>query len=160
MTKSPLKIQRGTDKDAPESAPKSNLGRHDKMGRELPDARPMEPPAGYVPSPSIAEMIQQMVTSSLIKQQLAQQGDETFEEANNFDIPDDPVDPSSPYEQHYFEEAPLEVLAAREKAGQPLHDVQPAASPPEPSGGAGGPLPPSASPTNVGAGVPGAPKAR
>lgn len=151
---SPLKIRPGTDADQVQHSPKSNLGRHDKDGRELPDHRPMEPPVGYSPSPSIAEMIKTMVTNAMVQQQLAAQGEETFEEANDFDVGDD-VDPESPYEEHYYGEAPLEVLAELEKQGKPLHDVQPAPAPE--NGGAGGVPPSVEAPKGAAAG--GVPKA-
>lgn len=108
-------------------SPKRHEGRFDEYGRELVDSRPMEPPVGYEPSPSIAEMIQRMVQSERIKAELAAAGEETFEEADDFDVGDD-YDPSSPYEERFYSEEPLEVMAARDKGLVPKEN-----------GGSGGP---------------------
>lgn len=76
------------------------LAQLDEKGREILDPVPMAPPVGFVPGMSQDERLRQMIRqeharlNSLMYQ-------ETFEEANDLDIPDDPIDPSTPYEESY-----------------------------------------------------------
>lgn len=95
---------------------KSNLGRLDERGRELLDGRPMEPPVGYNPQPSLMEKIRKMVYDAQIQRDLAKAGVETFDEANDFDVGDD-YDPTSPWEQ-YYEPTPFERFIADKEAAQ------------------------------------------
>lgn len=85
--------------------------RLDKLRREIPDPTPMAPPIGYKKQPSMQELIRDMIKNERIASELAAQGIETFEEADDFDIPDDPVDPSTPYEAD-FEGDALQALQA------------------------------------------------
>jgi len=95
---------------------KSNLGRLDEKGREILDGRPMEPPVGYNPQPSLMDKIRKMVHDAQIQRDLAKAGAETFDEANDFDVGDD-FDPSSPWEQ-YYEPTPFEEFIASKEAAQ------------------------------------------
>ena len=70
----------------------------DKHGRELPSPMQIQPPAGYRRQPSLAEQIREMVRSERLAADLAAQGAETFEEADDFDVDDD-YDPTTPYEE-------------------------------------------------------------
>lgn len=81
---------------------------HSAAGREIPDPVPLAPPVGWKKQPSLAEQIREMVRSEKLAQEAAAAGYETFEEADDFDIPDDPVDPTTPYERTF------EGLSARE----------------------------------------------
>nr|QJB20745.1 MAG: hypothetical protein [Microvirus sp.] len=69
----------------------------DDRGRELGDPVPMAPPVGLTRSPSLAEQIRSMVRREM-SDAAANHGMETFEEADDFDIDDDPLDPHTPYE--------------------------------------------------------------
>lgn len=140
-----VKILKGNE--VPAEHHKNNLGRLDQFGREIPDGRPMQPPLGYKPSPSLAETIRDMVYNAQIQRELEAQGVETFEESEDFDVGDD-YDPTSPYEE-YFEPTPLEELIRRQKAGEPLSDTIPSQTP---SDGAAGPVtePPSGGATGGG----------
>lgn len=73
-------------------------------GHEVPDPTVLEPPLGYVPGPDLMEQMRAMVRRELsaIAEENAH---ETFEEADDFDIEDDPVDYTSPYEL-YFDPPP------------------------------------------------------
>lgn len=84
----------------------------DTKRREKPDPLPMQPPIGYKKTPSLSEQIRDMIRSEKLAQDLAAQGVETFEEADDFDIPDDPVDPSTPYEADFEGDARQAVLDA------------------------------------------------
>lgn len=72
---------------------------------EYPDPVPMQPPVGYQPEPSITELIRMFVRREL-SQQVADEYD-TFEEAEDFDIEDDPADPLTPYEKVFDPPKPL-----------------------------------------------------
>lgn len=72
-----------------------------KLGREVLDSRPMAPPIGYKKQPSLAEQMREMIRGEALRRAALEQGFETFEESDDFDIPDDPVDPSTPYELEF-----------------------------------------------------------
>lgn len=69
-------------------------------GHEVPDPTVMEPPLGYVAQPDLMEMMRRMITTHL-SNVAAEMEAETFEEADDFDIDDDPVDYTSPYEMYF-----------------------------------------------------------
>lgn len=73
---------------------------------EVPDSVPMEPPVGYRAPPNLTEMIRTMVRNEMFMKEVASAGYETFEESDDFDIEDDPLDPLTPYEK-VFEPSPL-----------------------------------------------------
>lgn len=105
----------------------------DEKGRELPDPTPMAPPVGFKKQPTMVEMIRNMVRSEALRQAAAAQGQESFEEADDFDVGED-VDPSAPYEEQ-FEPTPIGELRRRAQEA--------AAEPPRaPSGGAAAASPP------------------
>lgn len=84
----------------------------DSKRREKPDPIPMQPPIGYKKQPSLSEQIRDMVRSEQLARDLAARGVETFEESDDFDIPDDPVDPSTPYEADFEGDAAQAVRDA------------------------------------------------
>jgi hypothetical protein len=63
---------------------------------EVLDPMPVEKPVGWQRPEPLDAMIRRLVRGQ-ISSMAAQQGEETFEEANDFDIPDD-IEPISPYE--------------------------------------------------------------
>lgn len=75
--------------------------RLDEFGREVVSDLPMAPPVGYKKSPSLHEQIRDMVRSEKLRMEAEAAGMESFEEADDFDIPDDPIDPSTPYEADF-----------------------------------------------------------
>lgn len=66
---------------------------------EEPDPQPIEIPAGFKKPETLAEQVKRLVRSERFAQEMEQSGNETFDEANDFDIEDDMWDPSSPYEE-------------------------------------------------------------
>lgn len=62
--------------------------RHDKDGAEVLNPVPMQPPLGYKPQLSLAEQIRQQVRAMSAMNQMEP---ETEEEADDFEIADDPV---------------------------------------------------------------------
>lgn len=76
-------------------------------GSEILDTTPIEPPLGYLKQPSMVEHIRALIQSEKLKQEAAEQGDESFDEADDFDVEDD-VEPISEFEmERYFEPHPV-----------------------------------------------------
>lgn len=115
-----------------------------KDGREYGDDTPIAPPIGYKRQPTMVEHIRRMVRDERLAQELAAQGHETFEEADDFDIGDD-YDPSTPYENDFdppirevFQEAnaaiaarsaPASVASPPAGGGAPTPEPAPASAP-------------------------------
>lgn len=117
---------------------KSNFGRLDNLGREIVDGRPMAPPLGYKKTPSIADQVREMVRSENLRLAAIASGQETFEEADDFDVDDD-VDPTSPWEEYFDPGSVADYRAALEKElaelqGPPTPRSQPFKEPPEAAG--------------------------
>lgn len=107
-----------------------------KDGREYGDDTPIAPPVGYKRQPTMVEIIRSQVRDALLARDLAAQGVETFEEADDFEIGDD-YDPSTPYEND-FDPPIREVLS--EAAAAVAARSAPATNSPPPAGG-GAPTP-------------------
>lgn len=73
----------------------------DKHGHEVPDQTPMAIPAGFKKPETLAEQVQRLVRSAQLRELAESKGFETFDEANDFDVPDDPPDPSTPFEPFF-----------------------------------------------------------
>lgn len=87
----------------------------DERGHEVVSNVPMQPPLGYKKEPSVTDRIREMVRSEMLRKEAAAAGLETMEEADDFDIADDPVDPSTPFEENFDPPAPpAEKLTAEE----------------------------------------------
>lgn len=72
-----------------------------ERGQEVPDPAPVAIPAGFARPESMAETIQRLVRGS-VSRAAREQGLETFEEAEDFDLDDEEDDDrSSPYETHF-----------------------------------------------------------
>lgn len=100
--------------------------RHDSrrlnaLGQELPSPVPVAPPIGWKKTPSLTEQIRAMVRSEALRMAAEAAGAESFEEADDFDVEDDPS-PASPYEEWEpifdppAEPAPAAAPAAAEPA--------------------------------------------
>lgn len=85
---------------------------HDTEGRELPDPVPLAPPVGWHANPSMFETMRQMIRSEAVRAYAEAQGDETFEDAQDFDVDEEDF-PHSPHEGDFD---PLEDLQARRQA--------------------------------------------
>lgn len=64
-----------------------------------------------------------MVRSERLAQEAMAAGYETFEESDDFDIPDDPLDPATPYENE-FEPSLQETQAALKARRRPVKGVE------------------------------------
>lgn len=122
--------------------------------KQVVDSTPMAPPIGYKPTPSMVDIIRQMVRSERLAQAAQESGYETFEESEDFDIGDEPEDLRSGFENDF--DPPLEELlkAGREAlATRQLNSAASSASAP-PSDGldpSHTPVPETPSPVEAGA---------
>lgn len=81
--------------------------------KQVVDGTPMAPPIGYKPTPSMVDIVRQMVRSERLAQAAREAGHETFEESEDFDVGDEPEDLRSGFENDF--DPPLEELL---KAGR------------------------------------------
>lgn len=107
-------------------------------GREYPDPVPMAPPVGYDAPPDIMQMIRSMVKSEQLRQRLEEEGFETFEEADDFELEDDPLDALTPYEKIFevptpVPEKPLISNVTEGKGGGGEGGASPEKAPPPPA---------------------------
>lgn len=72
--------------------------RLDANGHEVVSSIPVEPPLGYKKQPTMIEHIRNLVRSEHLRHAAESAGQETFEEADDFEVGDD-FDPNSPYEE-------------------------------------------------------------
>lgn len=63
--------------------------KYDERGHEVLDTTPIERPVGWTRPPTMQEMIQRYVREE-VSRAAAQAGEESFEEAEDFDVDDDP----------------------------------------------------------------------
>lgn len=73
---------------------------------EIPDPDPMAPPLNFKRQPTIAEQMQAMVRSELLRREAEAAGMESFEESEDFEVGDN--EPFSPFEMQEFD--PVEAL--------------------------------------------------
>lgn len=124
-----------------------------KDGTPVLDPTPMAPPIGYKKTPSMVEIVRDMVRGERLRQEALESGHETFEEAEDFDVGDEPDQLRSPYENDFdpplteLVKAGSEVQKERQKqleeAGVPRKTAKKAVEEPagegdDESGGAGG----------------------
>lgn len=83
-------------------------------GREIPDPIPLKPALSRQRARSIRDHVVDVVRSENFRRSMEDQGQETFEDADDFDVDDD-IDPSSPYEE-FFEGEYEQLRQARIEA--------------------------------------------
>lgn len=113
--------------DVSEYAVKLDERRQTDDGKEIPSDVPMAPPVGFVRQPSMVEHMRAMVRSELLRQHVEAQGLETFDEADDFDIPDD-LEPQSGYENDAQFEPALVKQAYEAEAAAKLAKAKAVAS--------------------------------
>lgn len=74
--------------------------RHTPEGKEIVDNTPVEMPLGFKKPESLEAQIQRLVRVHL-SESSEKAGFESFEDSEDFDIEDDPLDPSTPYELEF-----------------------------------------------------------
>lgn len=72
-------------------------GRLNDAGQETLDPRPVEIPAGFKRPETTTEIMQRLIRTTL-SEQASERGEETFEEANDFEVEDETFEPGTPYE--------------------------------------------------------------
>lgn len=85
----------------------------DKNGNLIMDPTPIAPPIGYKKHPSMVEIVRDMVKSERLAQEALASGHETFEEAEDFEIDDEPEQLRSKWEND-FEPSLKELTKAGE----------------------------------------------
>lgn len=109
------------------------MARYDEFGNEIANQTPVAIPAGYHAAPSINEIIRQYVRQEMSKQ-AAESGFESFEEADDFEVDEDP-DPLSAYE---IPDSPVEFVDEKDPDAVEIDSKAPngtlAASKPAPKG--------------------------
>lgn len=103
----------------------------DEHGREVGDPRPMAVPAGLAVSnrDMVHDAIRQMMRSEAFAAAMDAEGFDTPDEADDFEIDDDPLDPYTPWEQDFLDAQSRR--AAKEK--KLMDDAAAAAAPPSPT---------------------------
>ena len=114
-------------------------------GTQILDPVPMAPPIGYKKHPSMVEIVRDMVRSEKLAQEAAASGRETFEESEDFDVPDEPALMPSPWTNDF--DPPLEEILA---AGREAMALKAAAVASGESGGGGGTPPSGSAPKRAG----------
>lgn len=103
---------------------------------------PLAPPIGYKKQPSMVEIVRDMVRGERLKQEAMAAGHETFEEAEDFEIGDEPELLRSPWENQFDPpidevlKAGREAIQARQKAPEPEpggEGAKPPRKPPAPA---------------------------
>lgn len=118
----------------------------DANGREVLDPTPVAIPAGFKRPPSLEEQIKRLVADRDIQRSLSDAGLETFDEANDFDIPDDPPDPAA-IDEEWWDPVLRRTVTTREvfeKRDELAELTSRLVRPPEP---VATPTPPPAPPT-------------
>lgn len=118
---------------------KTSFGQYDKYGRFLPDGRQTEAALNISPTPTLIEQMREMIRGENLAAAARASGTETFDEANDFFIEEDPDSVVySPYELD--EDDALEARLAASRMGINPDSVAESAAelaapptPPEPS---------------------------
>lgn len=106
-------------------------------GSQILDPVPMAPPIGYKKTPSMVEIVRDMVRSEKLAQAARESGHETFEESEDFDIGDEPELMRSPWENQF--DPPIEELLKAGREAMAAKEAQKEAqAAKKKAGGAGG----------------------
>lgn len=98
-----------------------HTNRHNEFGHEVLNPTPMQPPVGYKPIPSLLDTIREQIRAHHLS--TIDMDPETEEEADDFDIPDDPVDPQSRWENDTIPSL-KEMKARRERLEEELRNLE------------------------------------
>lgn len=118
-------------------------------GTFMVDPTPMAPPIGYKKHPSMVEIVRDMVRSEKLRVAALESGHESFEEAEDFDVDDEPQQLRSKYENEQdptlkdllaagaHESAARKAKERKEAGDPPADDVSPPEPRPSPKRGRG-----------------------
>lgn len=101
-------------------------------GKEYPDPVPTKPAVTLQQRASVLNTIRDFVHSERLRQLADQEGFDTEEEANDFEVEDEYIPDHTPYEKHFFPDKTIEAAAS---AAAPSAKI---ASPEPPVGKQGG----------------------
>lgn len=93
---------------------------HNKKNEEIPDDMPVALPVGYGHPEPLEAMIARLVHNQLAQSELHKAGAESFEEQDDFDIPDSEGELQSEHQMTTMEEEQPRELFSRAK--QPVSD--------------------------------------
>lgn len=95
------------------------VSKYNKQGEELLDPRPVAAAIGITRPVPLGERIRQLVQNETLRRELNEAGVESFDEADDFEIPDDDTfDRTTPYEDRFDPELPGVIARYQEiKAG-------------------------------------------
>lgn len=84
----------------------------DENGWEKLDDTPVEIPVGFERPLTLEEQVRRLMSTEYQRVSALQgmDGVETPEEADDFDIEDDPIDPNTPYEEYFFARTPEDLM--------------------------------------------------
>lgn len=102
----------------------------DRDGKLIPDPTPIAPPIGFKKTPSMVEIVRNMVRSERLAAEARAAGAETFEESEDFDVGDDGPDLTSGFENDFDPPIP-EIRKAVEE--ERLKNAPPPVVPAEPA---------------------------
>lgn len=88
---------------------------YNEQGEQMVDPTPVRLPVGFKHVDNFAERVRQIVRGERLKAEAEAMGAESFEEADDFDVPDDPIDPSTPYEADFDAPSPAELKREQER---------------------------------------------
>lgn len=88
------------NKKTGECPEENRLSGYNERGEEVPDPTPVALPVGFNRPIPLGERIRKLVQDEALRRSSELAGVETFEDADDFDIPDDPLD-STPYEESF-----------------------------------------------------------
>lgn len=111
-------------KKSPVSDYVMNEAHLDENGHEVVSSTPMSPPLGWTKQPTMVDHIRNLVKSEMLRQATEATGNETFDEADDFNIDDDPIDHTVPMERIFEPESAPDPLPAK-PAPAPVADAPP-----------------------------------
>lgn len=98
---------------------------YNDKGEEIPDPRPVALPVGITTPVPLGDRIRQLVLNEIVKRDLHAAGIETFDEADDFDVPDEPIDRMTPFEETFD---PLHTTAREQELRAGFVEERPAAA--------------------------------
>lgn len=113
------------------------MAKYNELGQQIPDQTPIEVPLGFQKPETIEQKMQRLIRTE-ISARAEEHGMESFEEADDFDVPDDEDDNMDLWESQY------QMTEMQEQ----YFEIPPSARPVEQSSSTGDPSPPGGDENN------------